>query len=429
MARIGGGLGSRPGTRLVAGLAGATLLLAAAACGEKKAKDPVAAKVADAIPKLEETIGLKFKTPPKFEARSKEEVRQFLEKRFAEDMPDAELTGSEHSYKRLGLIPDTLDLKKFMLALLTEQIAGYYDPSTKVLYIVQGANDEMVSVTVSHELVHALQDQYLNLDSLQKVKGANDRTVAAQSVVEGQATFEQLASMLGGGTMVANLPGGWERVRQIIRESNSSMPIFSSAPTLIQETLLFPYLSGAEFMKLFKEKRPGKQVFSEMPVSTEQVMHDDRFFGARDDPTTVTLPAPPGKLLYENNLGEFETRLFLYEHLKDRDAAYRGAAGWDGDRFQLFESGKGEGLAWVSVWDTSVDAAEFFDLLDTSILKRFGNVKPSQASQTTRVYSARGRTIAVTAGDVDGRPVVLYVDVPAGASINVLDLSKVKLEE
>lgn len=406
------------------------LLLAVVACGEKEAKDPVASKVANAIPRLEEATGLKFKTPPRFEMRTKDEVRQFLEARFKSDMPDTELVGSERSYKRLGLLPDTLDLRKFMLALLTEQIVGYYDPTTKVLYIVQGASDEMVGVTVSHELVHALQDQYINLDSLQKVRRRNDRQIAAQAVIEGQATFEQLASMLGSGTAIANLPGGWERVRTIIRESNASMPIFSSAPMLIQETLLFPYLSGAEFMRAFKEKLPGKSPLEQMPVSSEQVMHDDRFFLNRDDPTTITLPPPPGKVIYENDLGEFETRLFLFQHLKDRDAAYRGAAGWDGDRYVLFESGRGgEGLAWVSVWDTSVDAAEFFDLMDTAILKRFGTVKPSQATESTRVYSARGRTIAVTAGDVGGRPVVLYVDVPAGASIDVLDLRKVKLEE
>lgn len=415
----------------MARIGAAALLLAVVACGEKGDKDPVASKVANAIPRLEEATGLKFKTPPKFEARTKDEVRQFLEARFKEDMPDEEITGNERSYKRFGLLPDTLDLRKFMLSLLTEQIVGYYDPSTKVLYIVQGASDDMVAVTVSHELVHALQDQYFNLDSLQKVRRRNDRQIAAQAVVEGQATFEQLASMLGSGTAIANLPGGWDRVREVIRENNSSMPIFSSAPTLIQETLLFPYLSGAEFMRAFKEKYPGKSPFDQMPVSSEQVMHDDRFFLNRDDPTTVTLPAPPGKVIYENDLGEFETRLLLFEHLKDRDAAYRGAAGWDGDRYVLFETGGrgGEGLAWVSVWDTSVDAAEFFDLMDTAILKRFGNVKPSQASENTRVYSARGRSIAVTAGDVDGRPVVLYVDVPAGASTNVIDLRKVTLEE
>ncbi|HMN09733.1 MAG TPA: hypothetical protein PKC83_13210 [Gemmatimonadaceae bacterium] len=405
------------------------LLLAVVACGERTPKDPVAARVADAVPRIEQATGLTFKTPPKFEMRSKDEVRQFLERRFAEDMPDEEITGSERSYKRFGLLPDTLDLRKFMLALLTEQVAGYYDPATKVLYIVQGTSDEMVGVTVSHELVHALQDQHFNLDSLQKVKRRNDRQLAAQAVVEGQATFEQLASMLGGGTMVANLPGGWERVRAMIRENNASMPVFSTAPTLVQETLLFPYLSGAEFMRLYKEKHPGKAPFGDMPVSTEQVMHDDRFFGNRDAPTVVTLPPPRGKVIYENDLGEFETRLFLYEHLKDRDAAYRGAAGWDGDRYVLFESGKGDGLAWVTVWDTSVDAAEFFDLLDTAILKRFGAVKPTSATETTRVYSAGGRTIAVTASDIGGRPVVLYVDVPSGATADVLDLKKVALEE
>jgi hypothetical protein len=407
------------------GVAG--LLLAA--CGEKAPKDPVAARVADAIPRLEEATGMKFKTPPKFEARTKDEVREFLEQRFLTDMPEEEIQGNERSYKRFGLLPDSLDLRKFMLSLLTEQIVGYYDPTAKVLYIVQGASDEMVSVTVSHELVHALQDQYFNLDSLQKVRRRNDRQISAQAVIEGQATFEQLASMLGSGTMVANLPGGWDRVRALIRENNSSMPIFSSAPTIIQETLLFPYLSGAEFMRNFKEKFPGKSPYDMMPVSTEQVMHDDRFFVNRDDPTVVTLPAPTGKVIYENDLGEFETRLLLYEHLKDRDAAYRGAAGWDGDRYVLFESGRGEGLAWVTVWDTSVDAAEFFDLMDTAILKRFGAVKPSQATQNMRSYSARGRTISVTASDIGGRPVILYVDVPAGASSDVLDLRKVTLEE
>ena len=56
-----------------------------------------------------------------------------------------------------------------MLELLTEQVVGYYDPATKVLYVVDGAEPAMVNVTVTHELVHALQDQYLNLDSIQKI--------------------------------------------------------------------------------------------------------------------------------------------------------------------------------------------------------------------------------------------------------------------
>lgn len=399
------------------------------ACGRDRGS-PVADRVADAIPRLEKTVGVKFKTQPKFEMRSRDEVRAFLEQQFATELPADELRGNERAYKRFGLIPDSLDLRKYMLSLLTEQVAGFYDPKAKVLYIVQGASDEMVGITVSHELVHALQDQYFDLDSLRRIKRQNDHQVAAQAVIEGQATIEQIASMIGNGAALSQLPGGWDRVREVIRNSQGSMPIFASAPMVVQETLLFPYLSGAEFMKSFKEKSGGKLPFGDMPQSTEQVLHDDRFFVNRDAPTRVTLPAPNGGSdVYENDFGEFETRLFLFQHLKDRDAAYRGAAGWDGDRYVSFQTGRGDGAAWLSLWDTSVDAAEFYDLIDTALLKRFSDLKPLQSSGNRRLYATRGRTIAVSAVEVQGRPAVLYVDVPSGSSVDVLDLKRVQLVE
>ncbi len=406
------------------------LLVGILACSRERNGTAVDALVGDATPRLEKTIGVTFKSPPRFEMRSREEVRQFLEQRFATDLPEADLRGSERAYKRLGLLPDTLDLRGFMLKLLTEQIVGYYDPKAKVLYIVQGASDDLVGVTVSHELVHALQDQYFNLDSLQSVKRRNDRQVAAQAVIEGQATLEQVASMIGGGTAVANLPGGWDRVREMIRDGQSGMPTFAAAPLLIQETLLFPYLSGAEFMKNWKEKSGGKLPFADMPVSTEQILHEDRFFINRDAPTLVTLPAIAGaRESYDNDLGEFETRLMLFEHLQDRDAAYRGAAGWDGDRFVSWTTGNSDAVAWLSVWDTSVDAAEFFDLMDTALLKRFANLRPGVSTGNRRQYTVGGRTIALSVVEVQGRPCVTYVDVPAGSRVDVFDLNRVRLEE
>ena len=89
----------------------------------------------------------------------------------------------------------------------------------------------------------------------------------------------------------------------------------------------------------------------------------------------------------------------------------------------------GDGLAWLSVWDTSVDAAEFLDLMDTALLKRFEDLRPLASTTSRHQYSTRGRTIAISAVEVAGRPCVLYVDVPAGASVDVIDLRKVKLEE
>jgi hypothetical protein len=344
-------------------------------------------------------------------------------------MPAAEITGIERTYRRFGLISDSLQLRPFMLELLTEQIAGYYDPATKVLYVVDGADPTITNVTVTHELVHALQDQYLNLDSIQKVTGDNDRQVAAQAVIEGQATYEQLKAMLGPNSLSAKLPGGWDRIRDMIREGQSGMAVFSSAPMIIQETLIFPYLSGAEFMRRFDEVRPDQVPFDSMPVSTEQILHSSSYFEVLDQPTKVTLPELTGgaKPVYSNNLGEFETRLFLFQHLQDQNAAIRGAAGWDGDRFALFDAKGGDGIAWVTVWDSKIDAGEFFDLMDTMVLKRFRNAKPKTATSEERVYEVAGRTLRITTSEVNGRAVVLYVDVPNGSPTDVVDLTKVTL--
>ena len=415
-------------------LATGATVCAVGACSREAApggaRGPYAKEVADAVPRIEKAVGLPFKTPPTVERRSRDEVREFLMRKFNESMPAAEISGIERTYRRFGLIPDTLQLRPFMLELLTEQVVGYYDPATKVLYIVDGAPPEMVNVTVTHELVHALQDQYISLDSIQKATGDNDRQVAAQAVMEGQATFEQVQAMIGSSNLAAALPGGWERVRDMIRESQSTMPVFASAPMIIQETLIFPYLSGAEFMRRFEETRPGTVPFGDMPTSTEHIIHSDAYFAARDVPTRVTLPAlsSGARAVYENNLGEFETRLFLYQHLQEQNSAIRGAAGWDGDRYVLFDHGRGEGVAWLSVWDSTIDAAEFYDLLDTAVLKRYTNARPRLATADQRTYDVGGRTLQLTAAEVNGRPIVLYVDVPTGAPTTMIDLTKVVLQ-
>src|ERR1035437_9737210 len=98
----------------------------------------------------------------------------------------------------------------------------------------------MISITITHELVHAWQHQYFPLDSLAMA-----------------------------------LPGGWDRVRQMIRDAQGTMPVFSTAPMFIQESLLFPYLSGAEFVRNFKQQRPGQMPFRPPPTSTKQVIRSE----------------------------------------------------------------------------------------------------------------------------------------------------------
>jgi hypothetical protein len=296
---------------------------------------------------------------------------------------------------------------------------------------VEGAPREIARITVAHELIHALQDQYLNLDSLQRATGNADRTLAAQAVVEGQATYEQMINMVGGeGNIAARLPGGWDQVRQMIREARNEMPVFATAPILIQEALIFPYLSGAEFVRRFKEQRPGQSPLEHLPVSTEQVLETSAFFGPRPDlPTRVTLPAlRTGERAYENTIGELGIRIFVYEHGKDQNTALRAAAGWDGDRYALVRTPTGHGIAWVTVWDSAVDAAEFAGALAESVLQRYGGTLVGPAGGA-RSFTGSGRSIRITPAERGGKTIVMYTDVPAGESLDVIDLNRVVLSE
>jgi hypothetical protein len=215
-------------------------------------------------------------------------------------------------------------------------------------------------------------------------------------------------------------------MRSTIREAQQTQPIFSSAPMVIQETLLFPYINGAEFVRRYKSKHSVQLPIDSFPVSTEQLMHDSAYFAHTPDvPSTVTLPAVANSV-DQNNFGEFGARLFVYQHTRDQDRSIRAANGWDGDRYVLVKmSDGGYGMAWVTVWDTPGDGAEFMSAIDGVMEKRF-NVQPRVTGEL-RHYDGGKRTVEVNVREVNGRPVVLYVDVPAGASTHILDFSKVQV--
>lgn len=391
------------------------------------AQGPYAREVSDAIPKIERVTGLKFKKQPVLERRTKAQVHDFLIKQFEDERSQADLSAQQTLLRRLGLVGEGFDLRSLMLDLYTEQIVGFYDPETKVLYVVDGAKPEEVGFVVEHELVHALQDQYTNLDSLLHLKGDDDRVLAAQSVFEGQATLVPIQAMLG---PAAGLPGGWEKVRELIRENQSSMPKFAAAPQILQETLLFPYLSGAEFMRRFQEQEPGKLPFgAAMPVSSTQIMRPGAYFGSKPEtPVTITLPPLHGaSSTYENDMGEFETRLFLYQHLKDQNASILAADGWVGDRYLILKTPHGDGLAWVTVWRSAVDAGEFRTAMQKVFTARYPKVQATEGPQGTHLI-ADGRSMLLSGGDVAGHSVIVYVDVPAADKTDVIDLSKIGIK-
>ncbi len=229
------------------------------------------------MPSVAQSAQLAFKREPLVLRRSREQVRDYVIHKFDQDLPPRELSGLEAALHRFGLIPDPMQLRPTMIDLLTEQIAGYYDADSNALYIPADIEPSQLRNVVSHELVHALQDQYVSLDSIITQQGHNDRRSAAQAVLEGQATVVQI-SVLMPEQRPDTYPVGWFwQQRVVAARLQGQMAQFSRAPLWLREGLIFPYLGGADFIMWFRHNRPGRSVLTAMPTSTEQILHPDRY--------------------------------------------------------------------------------------------------------------------------------------------------------
>jgi len=324
------------------------------------------------IPAVERATRLRFRQRPVVLRRSRAQVRDYVIHKFDDDLPPAELEGAQAAYRLFGLIPDSLDLRRTMVDLLTEQVAGYFDPDSNALYIPTDIDPSQARLVISHELVHALQHQYLNLDSLVELKRQNDRRTAAQAILEGQATLAQILVLMPE-QKIESLPNFWD-LRTALGAQQDQMKVFGSAPLWLRESLIFPYLGGAEFVRWFDHEYPGKQPYGVlMPISTEQILHPARYV-AGDRPDALALESSTADTVrYEDGLGEFEIRLLLQQHLGDDSGAALAAAGWDGDRYQVLGHKGGAGadaLVWYTLWDDKAAAARFTHALQRAWGKR-----------------------------------------------------------
>lgn len=380
-----------------AGITGGCRERAQAVQGEAELRDMVRRM----MPVVAEAAQLPFKHEPLVLRRSRDQVRDYVIHKFDQDLPPAELTGLQAALRLFGLIPDTLEMRPTMIDLLTEQIAGYYDPDSNALYIPADIEPFQLRVVVSHELVHALQDQYVRLDSIITQHGRNDRRSAAQAILEGQATVAQIPVLMPE-QRPESLPLGWFwQQRVVAARQQAQMTEFKRAPLWLREGLIFPYLGGADFILWFRRKYFGRSVLEAMPTSTEQILHPQRY-AAKDEPTEMTFATAAGTARYEDNLGEFETRLLFQQHLGDEAEAARLAEGWDGDRYQVLGS-KADALVWYSVWDDAAAADRFARGLERAWQKR-------------RTDDRTGRRSEVKQLTIQGRPVVQLVDAPTGWS-------------
>jgi hypothetical protein len=367
-------------------LIGAAMMLGACrgeARQERQARgDDDLARLVDSLRvPVERAAGLRFTSPPRSAMRSREQVRDYLIAKLDEELPPKRLSGLEAAYRLFGLLPDTLQLRPLLLDLYTEQVAGFYDPDSAMLFGVEGADRTQLRLVLAHEMIHALQGQYLPLDSILSARENNDRLAAAQAILEGQATLASL-EVLAPGQGVAQNPQFWELYREQVRQQQSSMPVFRRAPLVLREALIFPYLQGAEFMHWWEaEGRDSLPYGPRMPVSTEQILHPARY--DRGDAPVMLVFAPDSGVVYEDVLGENEIRVILASLAGSDEVQTVVPIGWGGDRFRLYRTAEGEALVWYVVWDDARSGERF--LRSAAGLRRTSRPGYRAALDTVRV--------------------------------------------
>ncbi|PYS48838.1 MAG: hypothetical protein DMF68_11915 [Acidobacteria bacterium] len=301
----------------------------------------------------------------KSDTQSRTDIEHYLVKNLDEETTPAEMHATEVSLKKLGLVPKDFQFRPFIIKLLTEQVAGYYDPKQQEFFLADWIDLDGQKAVMAHELTHALQDQHFNLHRFEKwPKGDSDAELAAHALIEGDA---QVTMSL----YVARSP---LRIIALMKSMGSSQSVteeIDRAPRALRESLLFPYEQGMQWVtQLYR--RDGwslvSKAFTELPQSTEQILHVDKYY-AHEAPVKITQPdissalGPGWKRIDTDVNGEWSYYLILDEFLKSDQESSRAAAGWGGDRYSVYEEAKSGGvfITQLSAWDTEQDAVEFFN--------------------------------------------------------------------
>jgi hypothetical protein len=227
---------------------------------------------------------------------SRDEVTKYLKRKFDEDEGARRLERSELVLKKFGLLDRQFDLRPFLISLLTEQIAGFYDNTTKTVNLLDWIEPEEQKPVLAHELTHALQDQKVDLTKWSDVSRTgisrdvqddnrhlqvDEADTARSAVAEGQAMAVFLDYTLRStGRTVADSPELVDRLRQA-DASMSGSPVLARAPLLLQQSLLFPYSEGLAFEQAVLIKA-GKDaafagVLANPPSSSFEIMNPEAY--------------------------------------------------------------------------------------------------------------------------------------------------------
>ena len=364
-------------------------------------------------------------------------VEKYLNEKFDEDEDAKRMQRGEIVLKKFGLLDRDFNLKPFMLALLKEQIAGYYDSKTKTVYMLDWIDPETQKPVLAHELTHALQDQHTDLekwndqtpsDLSHNASEDNDHLAkdemdtARTAALEGQAMAVFLDySLKPSGRSIIKNPELLDQLQNQMSATDDS-PVLSRAPLLLSESLLFPYKDGLSFEQdVWMDK--GRQaafagVLDRPPSSSWEVINPRAYEQGKQSPILVLPDIHP--LLNKTyrpydigQVGQLDLRILAQifggeAAARELTPAWDGGIYWAGQKISAktpeeLASTNSVALLYLSAWKSNASASAFARMYADELGRKYSGVKldvadkaPSSQPGDEVIYSTNEGPVLIT---------------------------------
>jgi hypothetical protein len=340
----------------------------------------------------------------------REQVEKYLNEKFESDVDRIRFERSELVLKKFGLLPRNFELHDFLIKLLSEQVAGFYNEKSKTMNLLDWVELDMQKPVMAHELTHALQDQSYDLEKMSKKeeeiekRGLDDldalvrndeESTCRTAVMEGQAMIVLLDYILApAGRSVQDSPKLVDAMQASMEKSKDS-PIFDRAPLLLQEELIFPYRQGMTFIKELLvaggKKLAYTGVLDNLPKTTREILEPKEYLAGHRVPPLLLPDLGFLKKDYEafdaGAVGEFDVEVLLKVYAEDAVAQrlspeWRGgayyAAGKRGVKPADPNSSSHIGLYYISKWASEASAREFAKIYASALPQRYSGLQRTQ---------------------------------------------------
>jgi hypothetical protein len=344
---------------------------------------------------VQEIRGLEFTERVPVDAASHDDLVKGLIQSFDSSYPARMYDRRSRAWQTIGVVPPGTSIRRSIERFAGSQVIGYYDPLTGQLVFI-GTEDPtpVQKVTLAHELTHALDDQHFRLDRLNTLENdcADEAFQAALGAVEGDATYFMIVYAQRFLTLDEQLELGL-----------GTAPSTTGIPPFVLELQTWPYTAGLSFIEAM-DRRGGTEAIDRamesFPVSTEQVIHPERY--PNDAPTPVNVEdlsrelGPGWTDLDVMGVGEAFLSIMLGLRLPPVTSE-AAAAGWDGGTYRAWSDGEHVALVLSTVWDEPRDAAEFASATRQWLGSRGGrsaSLLPVEGQRVRVLFASDAATLA-----------------------------------